>query len=32
MIQEGIAPAKPEVVQYAYAFAVPIVYPIPYEK
>ena len=27
MIQEGIAPAKPEVVQYAYAFAVPIVYP-----
>src|SRR4030042_4997790 len=32
MIQEGIAPAKPEVVQYAYAFAVPIVYPISYEK
>ena len=28
MIQEGIAPAKPEVVQYAYAFAVPIVYPV----
>jgi len=27
MISEGIAPAKPEVVQYAYAFAVPIVYP-----
>lgn len=27
MIQEGIAPAKPEVVQYAYAFAIPIVYP-----
>jgi len=27
MVQEGIAPAKPEVVQYAYAFAVPIVYP-----
>lgn len=27
MIQEGISPAKPEVVQYAYAFAVPIVYP-----
>lgn len=28
MVHEGIAPAKPEVVQYGYAFAVPIVYPI----
>ncbi len=27
IVQDGIAPAKPEVVQYAYAFAVPIVYP-----
>lgn len=27
LIQEGIAPAKPDVVQYAYAFPVPIVYP-----
>jgi len=27
IVQEGIAPAKPEVVQYAYAFAVPIIYP-----
>jgi CRISPR-associated protein Csm4 len=27
MIREGIAPAKPEVVQYAYSFAVPAVYP-----
>ncbi len=26
-VTEGIAPAKPEVVQYAYAFAVPIKYP-----
>lgn len=28
MVREGIAPAKPEVVQYGYAFAVPVVYPI----
>lgn len=27
IVNEGIAPAKPEVVQYAYAFAVPIIYP-----
>ena len=27
IVQDGIAPAKPEVVQYAYAFAVPIKYP-----
>lgn len=27
MVLEGIAPAKPEVVQYAYAFSLPIVYP-----
>lgn len=27
MIWEGIAPGKPEVVHYAYAFAIPIVYP-----
>jgi CRISPR-associated protein Csm4 len=26
-ITDGIAPAKPEVIQYAYAFAVPIKYP-----
>ena len=28
IIHEGVAPAKPEVVQYAYAFALPIVYPV----
>ncbi|MGB9698112.1 MAG: type III-A CRISPR-associated RAMP protein Csm4 [Thermodesulfobacteriota bacterium] len=27
MISEGISPAKPEVVHYAYAFAVPIIFP-----
>ena len=27
IIQDGIAPAKPDVVQYAYAFAIPIIYP-----
>jgi CRISPR-associated protein Csm4 len=27
IIKEGIAPAKPEVVQYAYAFPVPLLYP-----
>lgn len=27
VIRAGIAPAKPEVVQYAYAFAVPVIYP-----
>lgn len=27
IVQDGIAPAKPEVIQYAYAFAVPVVYP-----
>jgi len=27
IVQGGISPAKPEVVQYAYAFAVPIKYP-----
>jgi len=27
MVQDGIAPAKPEVVQYAYAFALPVLYP-----
>ena len=27
IIQEDIAPAKPEVVQYAYAFSVPLIYP-----
>jgi len=26
LIKEGIAPAKPEVVQYAYAFTVPLLY------
>lgn len=26
IIKEGIAPAKPEVIQYAYAFTLPIVY------
>jgi len=29
IVQDSISPAKPEVVQYAYAFAVPIVYPHP---
>jgi len=29
MVQEGIAPQKPEVVQYAYAFALPIRFPRP---
>jgi CRISPR-associated protein Csm4 len=28
LIDKDIAPAKPEVVQYAYAFAVPIKYPV----
>jgi CRISPR-associated protein Csm4 len=27
LVKEGIAPAKPEVVQYAYAFTVPLLYP-----
>jgi CRISPR-associated protein Csm4 len=27
IVQDGIAPAKPEVVHYAYAFPVPIIYP-----
>jgi CRISPR-associated protein Csm4 len=27
IIHKGISPAKPEVVQYAYAFAVPVMYP-----
>lgn len=27
IVQDGISPAKPEVVHYAYAFAVPIIYP-----
>ncbi len=27
IVMEGIAPAKPEVLHYAYAFAVPIKYP-----
>ncbi len=27
IVQEGISPAKPEVVHYAYTFAVAIVYP-----
>lgn len=30
-VQDRISPAKPEVVQYAYAFAVPIIYPEIYE-
>ena len=28
LIDESIAPAKPEVIQYAYAFAIPIKYPV----
>ena len=27
IVKDGIAPAKPEVVQYGYAFALPIAYP-----
>jgi CRISPR-associated protein Csm4 len=27
IVQDGISPPKPEVVQYAYAFAVPILFP-----
>ncbi|MCK4815463.1 hypothetical protein KA005_06820 [bacterium] len=27
IVQDGIAPAKPEVIQYAYAFPLPIIYP-----
>lgn len=27
VIEENISPAKPEVIQYAYAFAVPIIFP-----
>lgn len=27
IVQDGISPAKPEVVQYAYAFTVPLAYP-----
>lgn len=29
IIEDGIAPAKPEVIQYAYGFAVPVVIPVP---
>jgi len=27
LVQNGIAPAKPEVVHYAYCFSIPVVYP-----
>lgn len=27
LVQDGIAPAKPEVIQYTYAFAVPVILP-----
>ncbi len=27
IVNKGISPAKPEVVQYAYAFSVPLIYP-----